>query len=70
VARQISDILLRRRVTVAILEADTSRSCMRYLCRRHRELHVTVFREIFGNLVVGSESHTANQLMRSVRAWK
>ena len=70
VARQISDILFRRRVTVAVLKADTSRGRVGHLRRGHRELHVAVFREIFGNLVVGSESHTAYQLMRGVRAWK
>lgn len=68
--RQISDVLLWRRVTVAVLEADASRGRVRYLRRRHRELHVTVFREIFRDLIVGGESHTADQLMRRICAWK
>ena len=54
VSRQIPDVFLRRVVAVVVLKADAPCRRVGHLGRWHRELHVTIFGQIFGDLIVGS----------------
>lgn len=68
VTGQIAHVLFGRIVRIRVLHTDGAHRHMRHLCGRHRELHITVWRQLFGYLIVARQCHAYNQLMRCVGA--
>lgn len=70
VPRQVANVLLRRLITVGLLHAHRPHRGVRDLRRRHRELYVSVWRKLIGNLIEARESESTHQLMGCVSTWK
>lgn len=63
---QIADIFFRWVIAVWILYAHRTNGSVRNLCGWHCEFDKAMFGQFFRNLIVTSQSHSDNHLMRGV----
>lgn len=68
VPRQVPHILLGRLVAVRVLYAHRPHSRVGDLRGGHRELDVTIRRQLLGNLIETGQRHATDHLVCSVRA--